>query len=133
EVITRLAAQLRDRIASGALAAYEAGKMRIPRAEDLGFVEGRPAIVSVMVLVPHTSSVTQERASEYLTVNVRFLDGNFLKHLEDTYLLEGLRFSRSAPVSSLEQSYPLTSNAGTVLGSIIWAPDLPGRSILGKV
>ncbi|WP_072397618.1 EAL domain-containing protein [Hyphomicrobium sp. CS1GBMeth3] len=133
EVITRLATQVRDRIATGALTAYEAGKMRIPRAQDTGFVEGRPAVVSVMVLVPHSDAVVQERGTERLIASVRFLDSSFLQDLAQAYLLDGVRFSRSGKITTLEQSYPLKTEAGEILGSFVWVPDLPGRGILAKV
>jgi diguanylate cyclase (GGDEF)-like protein len=132
-VVGRLANELRARIAAGALDAYEAGHARVPRVQDLGFVEGRPSIVSVMVLVPHSTAVVQERGTEYLIASVRFLDSSFLTDLAEAYLLDGVRFSRTGEIAPDEQSYPLRTNAGDALGSLVWKPDLPGRGILHKV
>lgn len=131
--VGHLATQLRHSIAAGALDAFAAGKTRIPRAEDIGIVEGRPAIVSVMPLIPHSNEVVQERGRENLIASVRFLDNSFLTDLADAYLLEGVRFSLGDDIRPEEQSYPLMTRAGDTLGSFVWTPDLPGRSILGEV
>jgi diguanylate cyclase (GGDEF)-like protein len=131
--IARLATQLRQEISAGALDAYEAGKIRIPRAEDIGIVEGRPAIVSVMVLVPHSGDVVQARGTEFLIASVRFLDSSFVADLGEAYLLDGVRFSRTGDVAPNEQSYPLKTRAGDVIGSFVWAPKLPGTNILWEV
>jgi diguanylate cyclase (GGDEF)-like protein len=132
-VVARLATQLRAAIAAGALDDYDAGKARIPRAEDFGVVEGRPAIISVMVLVPHSSEVVQERGTEWLIASVRFLDSSFLRDLAKAYLLDGVRFSTSDDIASTEQSYPLKTEAGMFIGSFVWSPKLPGVRILSEV
>jgi diguanylate cyclase (GGDEF)-like protein len=133
EVVARLAAQLRKSIAAGALDIYDAGKSRIPRAEDVGIVDGRPAVVSVMPLVPHSAEITQVRGTEFLIASVRFLDSSFVADLADAYLLDGVRFSSAGDVASNEQSYPLTTRSGEVIGSFVWKPKLPGTSILWEV
>lgn len=132
-VIGGLAAELRRSIAAGALDRYDAGQTRIPRAQDLGMVDGRPAIVSVMVLVPHSSEVAQTRGTECLIASVRFLDGSFLADLADAYLLDGARFSRVDDIASDEQSYPLRTKSGESVGYLVWTPKLPGSRILSEV
>jgi diguanylate cyclase (GGDEF)-like protein len=132
-VVARLATQLRAAIAASALDDYEAGNTRIPRTEDFGVVEGRPAIISVMVLVPHSSEVVQERGTEWLIASVRFLDSSFLTDLANAHLLDGVRFSTSDDIASTEQSYPLKTAAGVFIGSFVWAPKLPGVRILSEV
>jgi len=133
EAITALAKRLRSDITAGALDTYEAGKSRIPRAVDVGLVEGRPAVVSVMSLVPHTAAVKQARGSEFLIASVRFLDQSFITDLAEGYQLEGVRFTRARDVAKTEQSYPLTTAAGATLGRLVWAPKLPGTTILSEV
>lgn len=132
-VIATLTAQLRESIAAGALDTYEAGNSRIPRVEDIGIVDGRPAIVSVMPLVPHSKDIVQARGTEFLIASVRFLDSSFVKDLAESYLLDGVRFSRAADVAPNEQSYPLKARSGEVIGSFVWTPKLPGTSILQEV
>ena len=132
-VVSRLASQLRTRIDYGALDAYEAHKTRIPRSDDLGFVDNRPAIVSVMPLVPHNQNISQGRGTEFLIASIRFLDQSFLTDLGDAYLLEGVHYSRGNDIAANEQSYPLRSAQGENIGSIVWTPKLPGQSILSEV
>lgn len=131
--IATLAEQLRHDIAAGALDTYDAGNSRIPRAEDIAIVDGRPAVVSVMPLVPHSKEIVQDRGTEFLIASVRFLDSSFVKDLANSYLLEGARFSRTSDVTSSEQSYPLKTKSGDVIGSFAWTPQLPGTDILREV
>ncbi|MCC7252576.1 EAL domain-containing protein [Hyphomicrobium sp.] len=131
--VASLAAQLRQRIATGALDNYEAGKTRIPRVDDVGFVDGRPAAISVMVLVPHSNAVVQARGTECLIASVRFLDSSFLTDLANAHFLDSVRFSGSGDIAPDEQSYPLTTKGGEVLGSFVWTPKLAGARILSEV
>ncbi len=133
QATNELVAKLRKSIADGALDDYEAGKTRIPRAVDLALVDERPAILSVMPLVPHSSAVSQERGTEPLTISVRFLDSGFLPDLADAYLLKGVRFSHANDVAPTEQSFPLRNKAGELIGNFVWNPELPGRTILSGV
>jgi diguanylate cyclase (GGDEF)-like protein len=108
-------------------------KIDIPRAYDVGFIERRPALVSVMALVPHSSSVTQERGTEALIASVRFLDASFLTEMADAYILDGVRFTREHEIASDELAYTFKSRAGTAIGQFVWRPRLPGAAILSDV
>ncbi|HEX2840027.1 bifunctional diguanylate cyclase/phosphodiesterase [Hyphomicrobium sp.] len=131
--IELLATTLRKKISAGALDAFEAGKARIPRAEDFAILDGRPALISVMPLVPHSPAVAQERGSEVLIASVRFLDGSFLADLGTAHLLEGVRFSATDDVKLSEQSYTLRTEDGAFIGHLAWTPQLPGSTILADV
>jgi len=131
--IAELVSVLRQRISEGALDRYDKGQERVPRAVDLGFVDARPAIVSVMPLVSDTGEVTQQRGTESLIASVRFLDSSFLPDLAAAYLLKGVRFSKNNDIASDEQSYPFRNVAGTNIGYFIWKPDLPGWTILSDL
>jgi len=126
-------AALRARIAAGGLDDFESGKERIPRVVDLAFAEERPAIVAVMPLVSDTGNLVQERGTEGLIVSVRFLDSSFLPDLAESYLLQGVRFSRTNDIVADERSYPLTNKAGAIVGHFVWVPELPGSTILSEV
>ena len=62
--IPEVVAELRKRIRNGALDRYERGQQRVPRAFDLGYVDGRPAIISAMPLVSDTGEIAQTRGTE---------------------------------------------------------------------
>jgi diguanylate cyclase (GGDEF)-like protein len=125
--------KLRQNISAGALDDYESGKIRIPRAVDLGIHEQRPAIISVMPLVPDTDSVTQERGSESLIVSVRYLDKSFLHDLAESNLLKNVRFASSPVAKDGEQTYPVADLSGHTIGYLNWSPNLPGRAMLSQV
>jgi diguanylate cyclase (GGDEF)-like protein len=132
EVMT-LVRDLRGKIASGGLDVYEKGDGPLPRAVDRIFVEGHPAIVSVMPLVPHSSKVSQERGTECVIVGLRFLDKTFPADLAANFRLDGARFSRDDDVKPAEMAYTVTNNANAPIGKFIWTPDLPGRAVLHDV
>lgn len=131
--IGRLVRHIRASIAMGALDAFEAGMARIPRAQDMGIIDDRPAIVSVMPLLPHSDKLVQARGTENLIVSVRFLDGGFLSNLAANYLLEGVRYARSNDAAATEQSHPITTHGGQPIGYIVWTPRLPGATILNEM
>ena len=128
-----LAARLRQDIASGALDRFLAQKTRIPRAVDLDVIDDRPAIISVMPIIPHTTDIVQERGTEPLIASVRFLDQSFVSDLGEAHLLDGVRFTRSADIAAGEQSFPLTTKSGEKIGDLVWDPKLPGSRILTEV
>jgi diguanylate cyclase (GGDEF)-like protein len=86
-----------------------------------------------MPLVPHTNGIVQDRGTETVIVSVRFLDRNFLFDLATTYMLDGVRYSGSNDIEATEQSYPLTSRSGTIIGYFVWSPKLPGATILSEL
>lgn len=131
--IPEVVAELRKRIRSGELDRYERGQQRVPRALDLGYVDGRPAVISSMPLVSDTGEVAQGRGTESVIVSIRFLDNTFLQDLADAYLLKGVRFSTTNNLTSGEQSYPLRNVAGASVGYFIWKPVLPGSTILSDL
>lgn len=125
--------QLRQLIAAGALDDYEAGRARVPRVVDVGLHEARPAIISVMPLVPHSSAVSQPRRTESFIVSVRFLDKSFLVDLAGSSLLENVRFASSPRIAGDVQTYPVSNRSGQTIGYLSWSPNLPGRAMLADV
>jgi diguanylate cyclase (GGDEF)-like protein len=98
---------------------------------DLITLGGKPAAVSVMRIVPLTKAVRPDApGQEPLLVSVRFLDGSFLKDLEENNLIKAARFALTSAVSETERALPVTSSAGAHLGFFIWQPELPGSVML---
>ena len=131
--VSDLVSDLRRQIADGALDRYALGQERVPRAVDLGFVEQRPAIISVMPLVSDTGKIQQDKGTEGAIVSVRFLDSGFIPDLASAYLLEGVRFSKNDDTTSEEQSLPFKDRAGQTIGHFVWTPGRPGWTILADL
>ncbi|WP_084731036.1 putative bifunctional diguanylate cyclase/phosphodiesterase [Microvirga vignae] len=93
-------------------------------------LQGRPAAVSAMKIVPENDDLVQEPGTEFLLVSVRFLDGSFLRQLSQQNLIEGLRFSRVNEPGEGQVGVPLRSDEGNLIGYFIWRPELPGTTIL---
>lgn len=92
-------------------------------------LQGRPAAVSVMKIVPENDDIVLAPGSEFLLVSVRFLDGSFVNQLSEQNLIDGLRFSQSNDKQVDEVSVPLRSDEGNLIGHFIWRPELPGTTI----
>lgn len=132
-MIADLISKMRQQIRDGALDRYDNGQDRVPRAVDLGFVERRPAIVSVMPIVSDTGEVPQPRSTEGLIVSVRFLDSSFLPDIAAANLLRGVRYSSVDDAAADEQSFPFKTSAGSAIGYFIWKPDLTGHAIFTRL
>ncbi len=56
-------------------------------AEDLVSLDGKPAILSIMPIVPSSDRVTQEPGAEYLHVAVKFIDDRVVGKIARQYML----------------------------------------------
>ena len=102
-----------------------------PVAEDLVSLDGKPAILSVMPLVPSTDRLTQEPGSEYLHVAVKFIDARVVGNIARQYMLTDAQVLPflGTPGSA---SVPLIDSRGVILGYIGWTPDRPGLTLIRK-
>ncbi|MGX5802571.1 bifunctional diguanylate cyclase/phosphodiesterase [Bradyrhizobium sp. Arg314] len=100
-------------------------------AEDLVSLGGRPAILSVMPLVPSTDRLKQEPGSEYLHVSVEFINDVVIGKIAEKYLLDGAHLLPfSAPVGAA--AVPLLNSHGVILGYIGWDQERPGLTLVRK-
>jgi diguanylate cyclase (GGDEF)-like protein len=127
-----LAQSLRRRLAAGDEGGI-GGRILSPGASDIAVVSNRPAVVSVKPIVSDTGDIEQEPGSEYLHVAVRYLDGNFLTDLENTYLFGGVRFSWTSSTDEGEEALVLRNAEGAPVGHLVWRPYLPGTAMLDRV
>jgi diguanylate cyclase (GGDEF)-like protein len=100
-------------------------------AEDLISLDGKPAILSVMPLVPSTDRLTQEPGSEYLHVAIKFVDERVVGNIARQYMLADARvlpFLTTPDAASV----PLVDSRGVILGYIGWTPTRPGMTLIGK-
>lgn len=96
-------------------------------------VEGRPAAVSVMAIVPLTRRIRQVRGQEPLLVSIRFLDGSFLRALSNRNLIADARFSPANDAGEGEYALALVTEHGKHIGNFIWRPELPGSHLLNHL
>ncbi|WP_027061442.1 bifunctional diguanylate cyclase/phosphodiesterase [Mesorhizobium loti] len=100
-------------------------------AEDLVSLGGKPAILSIMPLVPSSDRVTQARGSEYLHVSVEFINAAVIGKIAEKYLLDGahlLPLSQSVGSAAI----PLMDSRGVILGYIGWDQERPGLTLIRK-
>ncbi|UVK54659.1 EAL domain-containing protein [Mesorhizobium sp. AR02] len=100
-------------------------------AEDLVSLDGKPAILSVMPLVPSSDRVTQAPGSEYLHVSVEFINATVIGKIAEKYLLDGahlLPLSQSVGSAAI----PLMDSRGVILGYIGWDQERPGLTLIRK-
>ena len=102
-----------------------------PVAEDLVSLDGKPAILSVMPLVPSTDRLTQEPGSEYLHVAVKFIDDRVVGNIARQYMLADAQVLPFLGTPS-SASVPLINSRGVILGYIGWTPDRPGLTLIRK-
>ncbi len=123
EKLRRLIAQPAKENASG-------GPLKLV-AEDLVSLDGRPAILSVMPLVPSSDRVFQAPGSEYLHVSAEFIDDAVVGRIAEKYLLDGAHLlPLSQPVGSA--SIPLVDSRGVILGYVGWDQERPGLTLVRK-
>ncbi|UVK43936.1 EAL domain-containing protein [Mesorhizobium sp. AR07] len=100
-------------------------------AEDLVSLGGKPAILSVMPLVPSSDRVTQAPGSEYLHVSAEFINDVVIGKIAEKYLLDGAHLlPLSQPVGSA--AIPLMDSRGVILGYIGWDQERPGLTLVRK-
>lgn len=100
-------------------------------AEDLVSLDGKPAILSIMPLVPSSDRVTQAPGSEYLHVSVEFISDAVVGKIAGQYLLAGAHLLPLAqPVGSAV--IPLVDSRGIILGYIGWDQERPGLTLVRK-
>ncbi|RTL97013.1 MAG: EAL domain-containing protein [Hyphomicrobiales bacterium] len=101
-------------------------------AQDLVSLQGKPAILSIMPLVPSSDRVTQAPGTEYLHVSVEFINDTVIGKIAAKYLLEGARLvPLSQPVGAA--AVPLVDSHGVILGYVGWDQEQPGLTLMRKM
>ena len=99
---------------------------RAIHATDLALIGGRPAVLSVMRIIPEEGTNLSVSGPEPLLVSVRYLDTDFTQRLDKVQLLTGAHFARAPGTRSGEQTFQLVAGRGERVGYVIWQPDRPG-------
>ena len=100
-------------------------------AADLISLAGKPAIVSVMPIVPSSDRVNQEPGSEYLHVAVKFIDDEVIGAIARQYMLADAHLVSLLSTSDAA-NVPLIDSRGVILGYVGWTPDRPGLTLVRK-
>jgi len=101
-------------------------------AEDLVSIDGKPAIVSVMPIVPSSDRVSQDTGTEYLHVTVQLVDDTLIGKIASQYQLKDARLLPLADEGDTSASMPLVDSSGAILGYVGWERDRPGLSFIAK-
>jgi len=99
---------------------------RAVHATDLALIGGRPAVLSVMRIIPEEGSTLRTSGPAPLLVSVRYLDTNFAQRLGKVQMLADAHYARVAGQERGEQSFPLLSSRGQHVGYVVWTSDRPG-------
>ena len=100
-----------------------------PGAIDLDVVGSRPAIISAKPFVTDSGKIPQTPGTEPIHVAVRYLDGDFLTELAQSYALEAAHFVIHRPADG--QSFaPLRNAEGQIFGYVAWRPFSPGSLLI---
>lgn len=131
-IVGPLLDDLQQRLAAGDQTGVSDKVLSIGSTE-IAIVNGRPAIVSVKPIVSDSGEIEQEPGREALHVAIRYLDSDFLDHLERDYLLENLRFVGAVDTADRGSSVVLADGSGKAIGYFTWTPYRPGSTVLNRV
>lgn len=98
---------------------------RALHATDLALVDGRPAIVSAMLMLPFSHRTVSRPGREPILISVRYLDGTWMKELASQNLIDGARYSSQPSWRAEEAGFALSAD-GRPVGYLIWQPKRPG-------
>lgn len=130
--ISSLIAALRGQIARGGIDAYNDGTAEHPpRVAQLQRLNGVPSMVSLVPIISDSGTIRQARGTEFIHIAIVHLDADFAERIGERYRIAGANFGTTAR-SDNEGLLPLTDPAGRFMTFFQWAPERPGRDILGQ-
>jgi diguanylate cyclase (GGDEF)-like protein len=124
--------RLREKIAAGALDAYNEGTGDYPSVVDVATVAGVPSIVSVSPIISDSGEIVQEPGTEYLHLSVVELNETYAQRIAEEYLLEGAAFATLESSTSAKSSYPILNASGRVVAFFDWTPQKPGQQLVSQ-
>lgn len=96
-------------------------------------LDGRPALLSAMAIVPDDGTVALKDRPPVILVNARYVDGSFLADLNAQLSLPDLSFSARVPDDPHPTDWLLTDMTGKAFGVFTWDGLKPGRDIWAMV
>lgn len=107
--------------------------LRATHDSHLMLVDGRPAVASAMLIQPSSHGYVRPRGKWPILISVRYLDGAFLRELEERQLIAAPRLSISRKILPDEHLITLRSEGGRGIAYLIWKPELPGTKIANRL
>lgn len=99
---------------------------RAIHATDLALIGGRPAVISVMRIIPEEGTPRKTVGPAPLLMSIRYLDTGFTHHLDKVQMLVGAHFVPTLHMGHGEQAFQLASSRGQRIGYLVWRSDRPG-------
>jgi diguanylate cyclase (GGDEF)-like protein len=99
-------------------------------AKDVVLLDGQPAMVSVVPIIPDTSAVIQAPGTEYLHVAIRYIDQKMVDGMAEEFALAGAHMSKQAESGFWTASVPVVNGVGKVLGHVVWSRYRPGLALI---
>ena len=101
-----------------------------PVVKDVISLDGRPAFVAIQPLVASSDRVVVEPGTEYLHVDIRFIDQGAVDRIASKFLLSGAHLVPQLAARLDAASVPLIDSHGVILGYIAWNQDRPGLTLV---
>lgn len=101
-----------------------------PHVSDFAIIDGRPALVSVTLIVSDTLASRNATPSPVL-VTVVWLDKAFERQFSRDYFAEEGRFAVNVAAAG-DASYPITNRAGRIIAFFEWTPYRAGTELLQR-
>lgn len=115
-----------------AIQAHLNGFAGVPHVTDIAVVDGRPALIGVVPILPETEDTKVPPRRSFFHVAIRFLDDALAGELMEQYLIEGAHFATDPATEAGEAAFPLQNQAGNTVAYFHWTPDSPGGQILNE-
>ncbi len=104
-----------------------------PGAVDILVLNGHPSIVSAKPIVSDTGKIEQAPGTEFVHISVQRLDGGFVDAIRQGYGFDDARFVTAASFLPGEQTQPLRSANGKIVGYFAWRPFAPGSAVFARL
>jgi sensor domain CHASE-containing protein len=124
--------ELRDKIAAGALDAYNAGTGEYPQVVDVARIGGLPAIVSVVPIISDSGAIEQAPGKEFLHISIVELNPAYARSLAADHMLQGANFATFELAEPGKSSFPIVNGAGRVVAFFGWTPSRPGQQLVSQ-
>ncbi|MBY0564220.1 MAG: EAL domain-containing protein [Hyphomonadaceae bacterium] len=92
-------------------------------------VDGQPAVVSAMAIVPSVDASVLEGAP-HLMVSIVRMDEDFMASVGRTLLMPDLRMSPTSDIAEGSVAQPFFADNGVANGYLTWTPRRPGKALL---